>query len=318
MILVCGEALMDVFVDPPAAAGAALPARVVPGGSPFNVAVGLARLGVPAGFFGGLSRDRFGVHLHDLLVRESVDTGLVLRSDRPTTLSVVVTDADGVPSYAFHGEGAADRAVTTADLPSRLPDGTRALVLGSYALAVEPVGSALLALAEREGGRIPLSLDPNLRPDVVGDLAAWRMRFDRFVATASLVKASEEDIATGFGAGTQVTELARAWLATGPDLVIVTRGAAGAVAFGRGGIAVEVPAPPVAVADTVGAGDSFHAALLARLDARGVLGSRAALAAAASDARLLGDALAYAVRAAALTCSRPGADLANAAEMGCT
>ncbi len=313
MILVCGEALMDVFVEAPdpgaLRGGTALPARIVPGGSPFNVAVGLARLGVPTGFLGGLSRDHFGTHLRDLLAREGVDTGLLLRSGQPTTLSVVATDGEGVPSYSFHGEGAADRVLTTADLPARLPDRIRALVLGSYTLAVEPVGSALLALAEREGGRVPVSLDPNLRAAVVGDLAAWRLRFERFVATASIVKASEEDIAAGFGAVGSVADLARRWLAMGPDLVVMTRGPAGAVGFTRGGTMAEVTAPRVTVADTVGAGDSFHAALLARLHDRGALESRAAVSAAARDPALLRDAMAYAATAAAITCARPGADL---------
>jgi fructokinase len=316
MIIVCGEALMDVFVEAPhhaaSRAVSALRARIVPGGSPFNVAIGLARLGVPAALLGGLSRDHFGTHLRDLLDREGVETGLLLRSGRPTTLSVVATDEEGVPSYSFHGEGAADRAVTTGELPPRLPEGTRAIVLGSYTLAVEPVGSALLALAEREGGHIPVSLDPNLRPGVVGDLKTWRLRFERFVATASILKASEEDLALGFAGVGSMADLARRWLAMGPDLVVVTRGPAGAIAFTRNGATVEVPAPRVTVADTVGAGDSFHAALLARLHARGALESRAALLAAACDPALLRDALACAATAAAITCARPGADLPRA------
>jgi fructokinase len=161
MILVCGEALIDLFVSPPE--GADMPARAVPGGSPFNVAVGLARLGIPTAFLGGISRDPFGAFLSDRLAREGVDDRFIVRSDRPSTISIVATGADGQPSYAFHGEGAADRSLQPAHLPAALADDIQALTFGSYSMAIEPAGATLAALARREHGRRVISVDPNVR-----------------------------------------------------------------------------------------------------------------------------------------------------------
>jgi len=144
MIVVCGEALIDLFVGP--VEGAEMPARAVAGGSPFNVAIGLARLGVDVAFLGGISRDRFGALLASTLVREGVDDRFLVRTDRLSTISMVATDDNGQPSYAFPGEGAADRWLALADLPATLPPDVLALTFGSYTMAVEPVGSALAAL----------------------------------------------------------------------------------------------------------------------------------------------------------------------------
>ena len=161
MILVCGEALIDLFVGP--AEGAEMPARAVAGGSRFNVAIGLARLGVDASFLGGISRDRFGALLARTLVREGVDDRFLVRTDRLSTISMpgcresgtawltrismVATDDNGQPSYAFHGERAADRSFALTNLPAELPPDVQALTFGSYTMAVEPVGSAFAALA---------------------------------------------------------------------------------------------------------------------------------------------------------------------------
>jgi fructokinase len=309
MILVCGEALIDLFLAD--AEGAAIPARAVAGGSPFNVAIGLSRLGQASAFCGGLSNDAFGQHLAGLLRTEGVDLSFSPVSTRLTTLSVVATDRYGHPAYAFHGEGKADRELVAADLPTSLPESITALVFGSYTLAVEPVGSAYLALARRESTRRVISLDPNVRPTVTPDMADWRRRFAEFLPLASIVKASDEDIALAYGAGASVEAVAAEWLAAGPGLVVVTRGKAGATAFTANG-AVTVKGREVALVDTVGAGDTFHAALLARLNARGAL-TRQALR--MLDPALLTDVLTYATAAASITCSRRGADLPRAAEV---
>src|SRR5437762_3525245 len=113
MILVCGEALIDLFVG--LREGSEMPARAVAGGSPFNVAIGLARLGISSAFLGGISRDRFGALLTDILAEEGVDRRFVVRTDRLSTISAVSTSPDGQPSYAFHGEGAADRSLEPSD-----------------------------------------------------------------------------------------------------------------------------------------------------------------------------------------------------------
>jgi fructokinase len=310
MILVCGEALFDLFLGEQT--GIAIGAQAVAGGSPFNVAIGLARLGHHVGFFGGIARDRLGDALFDLLATEGVDTRFVPRKDLSTTLSVVAYGEDGSPRYSFYGAGAADRMVTPADLPATLPDSVKAITFGSYAIAVDPVGETLLRLAERESGRRVISIDPNLRPTVVGDLAAWDARFARFLPTATLIKASEEDIDIAYGGKRSVPHVARAWLEAGPACVIVTRGGNGAVAFLRDGGVVDLPGRPVKVVDTVGAGDTFHAALLAALDDQGRL-SPAGIAGLSREA--LGEAVSFAILASSITCTRRGADLPTRADI---
>ena len=308
MILVCGEALIDLFVGE--ADGTALAARALAGGSLFNVAVGLVRLGTPAGFLGGVSTDRFGTFLAQTMAREGIGTHLLKRSTRPTPLAVVSTDAAGQPAYGFHTHDCAERDLVSTDLPSPDP-AIEALVLGSYPLVAEPVGSTLLTLAEREAGRLVVSLDPNLRPSVVGDLDAWRQRFARFVRTAAIIKLSREDLSAAYGPDVDPAAQATRWLADGALLVVITDGAAGATAYHRDH-RIHQPARPIAVVDTVGAGDTFHAALLARLAQQGLL-TRAALA--TLDAAVLGDLVQYAIAAASITCTRHGADLPNRADV---
>ena len=308
MIVVCGEALVDLFVRRD---GAALATEAVAGGSPYNVARGLGRLGRRVGYFGGVSRDAFGDFLLEGLARDGVDLGLVRRVPNRTTLSVVATGADGHPAYAFYGEEGADRALDPADLPPTPPD-LSAIAIGSYALAVEPAASAIERFLARDAGRAVISLDPNLRPRVIGDIAAWRPRFERFVAAAAIVKASEEDLGPLYGEGAALEVVAADWLARGPELAVFTRGARGAIAFHRRGAVVERPGRPVSVVDTVGAGDSFHAALLAHGDRNGLL-ARSALAA-LTEAQIAA-ALDEAVAASAITCSRRGADLPTAEDV---
>lgn len=310
MILVCGEALIDLFVGGPES-GNGLPATAVAGGSPFNVAVGLARLGATAGYFGGLSNDAFGGFLRARLATDGVDTTLAKRSARPTPLVVVSPDAAGHPAYTIHAHDCAERDVGEADLPPSLDADVEALAMGSYALAVEPVGTALLALAEREATRRIVSLDPNLRPGIVGDLGQWRGRFDRFVRTAAIIKLSEEDLQAAYGDDVDPEGWAWRRLDEGVRLVVLTRGPDGATAYHAAGVFHE-PGRPVAVADTVGAGDTFHAALLAHLSERGLL-RRHALG--ALDEAALRDALRYAIAAAGITCTRRGADMPSAADV---
>ncbi len=307
-ILVCGEAIVDLFVRREAGSMRTEP---ILGGSPFNVAVGLARLGVPTSFFGGLSSDVFGVAIRERLRAEAIDMTYAVDTDRLTTISVVGTDATGHPAYAFHGEGKADRSVDIADVPAALSDDIRAIVMGSYTLAVEPVAAAHLALARREAGTKLISIDPNLRPTVTPDIASWRGQFAAFLPCAGIVKASDEDLGVAFP-GIPHHELMESWFAAGVALGVVTHGAKGAVAWRRGREPVVVPGLPVVTVDTVGAGDSFHAALLAWLDKSGALSRDALLA--LDDARV-SEALAFAVKASAITCSRRGADPPRAAEM---
>jgi fructokinase len=307
MILVCGEALFDVFLTDDRGASLQFDAR--PGGSPFNVAVGLARLGQRVGFFGGLSTDLLGARLLRVLEDEGVDTDWTVRRARPTTLSIVGLGIDGAPVYAFYGEQAADRAVEVRDLPV-IPDGVRAIHLGSFSTVVEPVGHALEALVRREVGSRLIAYDPNVRATIEPDLGIWRRKLEAFARSVHLLKISSDDFALLF-AGADPADLARTWINLGVRLVVLTQGARGASAWTPGGT-VAIPASSVHVADTVGAGDAFQAALLAGL-AEMTLLSASALAGIPQDAliRLLD----FANKAAASTCSRRGADPPERSEL---
>lgn len=307
MFLVCGEALFDVFIGDESNKALHLDAR--PGGSPFNVAVGLARLGQPVAFLSGLARDMLGERLVRTLSQEGVETGLCPLFDAPTTLGMVELDAAGVPRYAFYGNGAADRLLSRDQLPE-LDEGVRAIHLGSYATVVEPVAGALEALVRREHDRRLIAYDPNIRLNVEPSVARWRERVDVLTGLAHLVKISDEDLHLLYGA-TDEAALARRWLAGGCGLVVVTRGAAGASAWNAHG-RVDVPAPRVATVDTVGAGDTFQAAMLAHLAETGQL-DPAALA--EMDVEALARLVDFAARAAAITCSRRGADMPRRAEL---
>ncbi|MGQ9368621.1 carbohydrate kinase family protein [Azospirillum sp. ST 5-10] len=307
MILSCGEALIDFLPARFAAAAGYVPH---PGGSPFNVAVGLARLAAPAGFLGGVSTDFFGDRLVATLAGNGVDTRFVVRLPDPTTLAFVTLPDDGEPRYAFYGAGAADRQLTASALPADLGP-VAALHAGSFSLAVDPVGSAIAALLARERGHRFLSLDPNVRPALVGGREAYIRRLEGLIALVDLVKVSGADL-DWLHPGTPAGDVAARWLTLGPELVVVTGGADGARAWRRhGGIAT--PAERVTVVDTVGAGDAFMAGLLAGLHERGRL-ARPALAAMADGE--LADTLRMANRVAALTCARPGADPPRRSEVG--
>jgi pfkB family carbohydrate kinase len=163
MFMVCGEALMDVFATNDTPTGVALDARV--GGSPYNVALGLARLAQPVSFFGSVSRGFLGERLMRFLGNEGVNLSTVQRSDAPTTLGLVGLDAQGVPSYSFYGDGCADRLLT-ADALAAVPAGLRAINFGSFTTVTEPTASTLRALVEREHGRTLIAYDPNVRLNV--------------------------------------------------------------------------------------------------------------------------------------------------------
>src|SRR5438034_627680 len=252
MFVVCGEALMDVFGAGDTVAGMALDARV--GGSPFNAAVGLARLAQPVAFFSAVSRGFLGERLMSALVAEGVNTSAVQRNDAPTTLGLVGLDANRVPSYSFYGEGCADRQLT-ADALASLPPDVRAIHLGSYATVVEPIASTLRALVEREHARTLIAYDPNIRLNVEPDLARWRDMLDWMLPRTHLLKISEEDLQLLLP-GTSPGEFAAGALRRGVKLVVVTRGAEGAVAWTLQAHA-SVPTVQIEVIDTVGAVDPF-------------------------------------------------------------
>ncbi|WP_342359874.1 carbohydrate kinase [Terrarubrum flagellatum] len=308
MILVCGEALFDIFLAGESPEGRmALDAS--PGGSPFNVAIGLARLGRESGFFGGLSRDLFGERLANILTREHVDISRCVLSQAPTTLAFVELAADKSARYAFRGAGAADRALLPSDLPA-LDDSINALAFGSYTTVVQPVGDTLLEFAKREAGKRVIIYDPNVRPTVEPDLDIWRERFDAFAETATILKASDEDLAL-LAPGASVDDFATAAIAQGVSLVVVTHGSEGAIAFGAFG-RIALPTVATDVVDTVGAGDTVTAALITWLDEMRLLTPDAIAHLPSLDARA---ALTFAMEAAAITCGRRGANLPRRAEL---
>lgn len=297
MILCCGDALIDM-----------LPRRCddgmdgfapVPGGALMNSAVALGRLGVPAGMAGGMSTDLFGARLADALEAAGV-VNLCHRSDRPTTLAFVSL-VEGQARYAFYDEATAGRMLTAADLP---PPPAAAL-FGGISLAADPCGAAFAEYMARcaEAGTACM-IDPNIRPGFIRDEPAYRARLAQMMARADIVKLSDEDMDWLGLSAAQV-------LAMGPALVCVTQGAQGALALTRAG-QLHVPAPQVQVADTVGAGDTFNAGLLAGLHAADSL-TRSDLDALPEP--VLRDALTLGVRAAAVTVSRPGANPPRRAEL---
>lgn len=307
MFVVCGEALMDVYVHESTPTGLLLDARV--GGSPFNVAVGLARLGQPVQFLAGLSQDVPGERLMQSLQDEGVGTALVVRSPAPTTLSVVTVGRTGVPSYAFHGHGAADRMLDAAALPA-LPAEARVLQFGSYTMVVDPVGRALRGLAARERERRLVTYDPNVRLNVEPDIGRWRAVVQEMAALAHVVKVSDEDLGLLYP-DESPAQAATRWLDAGVRLVVVTRGAAGSEAWNRHGHAT-AQSLLVDVVDTVGAGDTFQAALLAWLAEHDALSAERLDA---LDVQQMAALLRFGARAASITCARRGADMPRRGEV---
>lgn len=308
MFLVCGEALFDFFLEGEAGpAQATFAARV--GGSPFNVAMGLARLGKPSGLLTGLSGDMLGRRVAQVLAAEGVSDAYAVRTDRPTTISLVGLDPAGVPEYQFYGNGSADTGVAPADLPAIGPEVT-GLHFGSYSLAVAPVADAFAALAQKEAARF-ISVDPNVRATIVPDMAVWRARLDALYPLANLVKISAEDLEQ-LHPGMTPENFAADRFAQGVGLVVVTDGGEAAHGFTTAGLVASARPPRVAVIDTVGAGDTFQAALLARLLS---CAEGPAAAIASLDQGELRATLEHAARAAAITCARRGADLPFAAEL---
>lgn len=302
MILCCGEALIDMIPAPTRDGDAT---GFVPhcGGAIYNTAIALGRLGVPTGMLTGLSRDMFGQMLSEGLAASGVDTSHVITSDRPTTLAFVQL-LDGHARYHFYDENSAGRMLSAADLPP-LSEAVSALYFGGISLAVEPGADAYADLLARHGERQAIMLDPNIRPGFIRDADRYRARLDTMIAASDILKVSDEDLDWIIAGSESIAPKARALLDRGPSLVIVTRGGDGASAFLRDGSEVSVPAVTAQVADTVGAGDTFNAGVLAKLAELDQL-TKPALAAPSPEA--VSAALSHGARVAAVTVSRVGAN----------
>ncbi|PFG72044.1 fructokinase [Pseudomonas poae] len=312
MYLVCGEALFDFFSEEDASGQASkVTYKAIAGGSPFNVAVGLRRLGIEAGLFGGLSNDFLGRRLLQVLRDEGVSERFLVEFAAPTTLSMVAVGADGSPQYNFRGEGCADRLLEVAHLPV-LGDEVRGLHVGSFSLVVQPIGDTLLNLVKRESGKRLISLDPNVRLNPQPDIQLWRDRVAELAKHADLIKVSDEDLHLLYP-GQSPESVLQGWLQHRCQLVFLTRGGDGASVFSRQHGTWSQPAQRVVMADTVGAGDTFQAALIAWLTEHqldSVQGLQQ-LTRAQIDAML-----GFAIRAAALTCGKTGPDLPYRPQLG--
>jgi len=306
MYLVCGEVLFDFFQDGPATnAAARYDARI--GGSPFTVAMGLARLGTGAALLSGVSNDLFGERISCCLSEEGIAQWAIVRKPNPTTLSFVGLDSQGSPRYAFFGDGASDRSIEIDELP-QIPDTVKGLHFGSFSLVTPPTSLSLFALLEREKNRF-ISLDPNVRPTVEPDMSVWEAKITAILPLADLVKVSLEDLEMLYPDADPAV-VARKWLEMGPKLIVVTDGGKEATGFMQD-VECRVPVKPVNIADTVGAGDTFMATLLFLLGQSGDPGEFLERLEVSELERIL----VICNHAASLTCTRMGADLPRLEEL---
>jgi len=243
-----------------------------------------------------------GRRLLKILERESVSADYLLRSDRRTTLSLVSVDDSGQPEYVFYGQGSADCSVQPSDLPI-IGAEVLGIHFGSYSLVVRPVADAFASLVEQNGDRF-VSLDPNVRPTIEADMDIWRQRVDEYIEHADLLKISAEDMDFLYPGVPRENKIVD-WLDKGVNLAVITDGANECAAWTKSGYSLRKPTFKSDVIDTVGGGDSFQAALLARLASRGNTKQEVE----SLDAESLEGLITYALAAASITCSRRGADL---------
>ena len=300
MIVVAGESLIDLIVRP---SGDVVP---VPGGGPYNVARTIGRLGGSVAFLGRLSTDRFGELLRSRLGADGVDLSQAVATDDPTTLALAELDASGSATYRFYLDGTSAPGLMPADVPETSRD-LDAVHVGTLGLLLEPIASTLEGWLATLPPRVLVMVDPNCRPSATRDPAAYRARMTRILRRADVVKVSTEDLAF-LSPGRSPEGAAADILGLGAAVVLVTAGGRSVrVITGAGSADLRVPA--VGVVDTVGAGDSFGGGFLAEWIARGR--DRAALA----DLDALAQVASFAIRVAAITCQRPGADPPTRAEV---
>jgi fructokinase len=294
-IVVAGEAVIDFT----SAGDLAFQGHF--GGAPLNASLAAARLGQPTGLVTQLSTDMFGRRLMDYLQANGIDTRFVCFDDAPTTLAFA--EKVGTSNrYAFYTKGSADSRYAPDTLPD-LPDSVAFIQFGSIALLNEPAAGSILSLVRRNKERKVVVLDPNVRPSLIADPAAYRRDFAEWCGLADLLKISDEDAAFLDPQGSPDHFTAR-WLASGVKAVVITAGGDGATLYRAGAIPVAIPAPAVTVVDTIGAGDTFSAALMVALLERGVA---TADGLAHLDEEAWRDSLVFAAAAAAINCTRPGA-----------
>jgi fructokinase len=304
VIVVAGEALVDMV---PVGEDELTPLAPKLGGGPYNVAVALGRLDVPTSFLSRVSEDHFGEQLIKRLHASNVGTELVQRGRENTTLAVVGLAEDGSARYAFYVEGTADRLVED---PGPLPEDAKAVSFGTLSLVLEPGASVYEKVLRRESKRLLTALDPNIRAGLIEDPGAYRARFRSWLSDVGLLKVSVED-AQWLAEDGDVIEIARTWVSQGPAAVVLTKGGDGLSVITATG-QVDVPPVKVDVVDTIGAGDTVQGALLAWLHHHDALSVEKVRALSTDE---WAGALTYAGAAAAITCSRAGAEPPFASEL---
>ena len=284
-IWVCGEVLIDI-----------LPTGPVVGGGPANTAKALARLGHDVNFIDGISTDAYGHIARAELLRDGVNLDLSFSSDKPTCTATVSLNAAGSASYEFLIDGTATFDFAASWLPDPYRYQPQALHIGTLVTMIEPGASVLYDWAMQVAEFTPIVFDPNIRPSVQPDRDLYEAAVEKWAALSAVIKVSDDDLAWLFPQAS-IDDVANRWINDGVFLVVVTRGANGLIAFTADG-RVEVPGVKVDVVDTVGAGDTVGAILVEAIIAHGLVELRG---------EVLRGVLARAAAAAAITCSRKGA-----------
>jgi fructokinase len=273
-----------------------LPTGPVVGGGPANTAKALARLGHDVDFIDGISSDTYGQSAREELLRDGVNLDLALTSDKPTCTATVTLDAAGGASYEFLIDGTATFDFATSWLPDPYRYQPQVLHIGTLVTMIEPGASALYDWAMQVAELAPIVFDPNIRPSVQPDRDLYEAAVEKWAALSAVIKVSDDDLAWLFP-GQAIDDVANRWINDGAFLVVVTRGVNGLVGYTADG-RVEVPGVKVDVVDTVGAGDTVGAIVVEAMLAHGLIELRG---------DLLRSVLTRAAAAAAITCSRKGA-----------
>lgn len=293
-IVITGEALIDLVLAPDGALAGH------PGGGPYNVARTIGRLAQPVTFLGRLSTDAFGRRLRSELDADGVALDGAVPTDTPTTLALAELDASGGAQYEFYDVGTSAPGLTLEEATAVLPDDAGMLYVGTLGLVFEPMATTLEAVVGRLGDETLVALDPNCRPSMIDDPAAYRARLARLLARTDVVKASGDDLAW-LDPGADTVSAARGLIGHDGAVALVTLGADGALVVTADEVR-ELGSPAVEVVDTIGAGDAFMGGFLASWRRDGL--SREHV----RDVEQVASAAAFACEVAAITCSRAGAD----------
>lgn len=299
MIICCGEALIDM-IQQRSVDGKDLFLPIA-GGAIFNTAIALGRLGISTGFVSGISTDLFGDQIIQELEKSQVQTDYCIRSNQPSTLAFVKLNKE-IASYSFFDENSAGRNLSASAIPG-LPEKLDAMHFGGISLISEPCGSAFEGIQSKNRNNTVISLDPNIRSDFIKNPTSHRTRILRMIGNSDIVKVSDEDLEWTCD-GTNPNEMLKSWLLSGTTLVIVTKGGEGATAHASWGN-IHIPAFEVEIVDTIGAGDTFNAGLLAGLKNQGLLSKQRLRQ---INSKELSAAIEYASKVAAYTVTQSGAN----------